>query len=167
MPLTPAYARTIHKFQGLSAGPVDHGKITNPYECIVCDPDKNQVEGRALGLLYTAVSRATTLGDPDGLRSAIYFTGKDFKEERIRMLGKKKDSYDDYENIYRRNNWVAHLKRHTTKCTLSQYQMEQTIEFFESKFTYDNLHNRITQYITAKTRRPTPSRNYKRKRQKI
>ena len=60
VPLDVAYARTIHKFQGLSAGPVDEGKVPNMYDCIVCDPDEKKFEGSALGLLYTAVLRATT-----------------------------------------------------------------------------------------------------------
>ena len=93
LPLTLAYARTIHKFQGQSAGPVDKGKIPNIYGCIICDPDKSEVEGRALGLFYTALSQATTLGDDDGLNSAIYFTGEDFNEKRIRNLGKRKNQW--------------------------------------------------------------------------
>ena len=41
IPLSLAYARTIHKFQGLSAGPVDEGKIPNMFDVIVCDPDES------------------------------------------------------------------------------------------------------------------------------
>ena len=67
VPLTLAYARTIHKFQGMSAGPVDEGKIKNMYDVIVCDPDEKSFQGTVLGLLYTATSRATTLGDDNGL----------------------------------------------------------------------------------------------------
>ena len=122
-PLTLAYARTIHKFQGLSAGPVDPGKIPNMYECLVIDPDKNQCEGRALGLLYTGVSRGTTLGDDDGLNSAVYFSGQSFNESRLRGLGLKKNSCDDYLNIQRRRIWVEFLQQHTT-----------------SAFVYKNIH---------------------------
>ena len=56
---------------------------------IICDPDEKHYEGVAIGLLYTAVSRATTLGDDDGLNSAIYFTGTAFKRSRIANLNKK------------------------------------------------------------------------------
>ena len=83
-----SYARTIHKFQGLTAGPVNEGKIPNMYQCIICDPDEKKIEGTSLGLFYTATSRATTLGDDDGMNSAIYFSGNQFKEERIRGLTK-------------------------------------------------------------------------------
>ena len=93
VPLEVAYARTIHKFQGLSAGPVDKDKVPNLYQCIICDPDEKKFEGTgALGLLYTAVSRGTTLGDTNGLNSAIYFDGKDFRRERIQRLAYCKDS---------------------------------------------------------------------------
>ena len=79
LPLAVSYARTIHKFQGLTAGPVDKGKIPNMFDLLVVDPDEKQCEGSALGLLYTAVSRATTLGEDSSLGSAIYFAGGAFK----------------------------------------------------------------------------------------
>jgi len=97
MPLTLAYARTIHKFQGLTAGPVDEGKIPNMHNVIVCDPDEKHFEGTAIGLLYTAVSRATTLSDDDGLNSAIYFDGNCFKANRIRNLIIKENGGGEFE----------------------------------------------------------------------
>ena len=151
VPLTLAYARTIHRFQGLSAGPVDEGKIANPCECTVCDPDKNSAEGRALGLLCTAVSRATTLGDDSGLDSAIYFTGPSFNEERLRNMGRKKDSEDDYLNIARRRIWVQFMRENTSKGTLSPTRQADTLAWVtSSRCTYDALHNRIQQCVRAK-----------------
>ena len=173
IPLTAAYARTIHKFQGLSAGPVDFGKIPNPYECIICDPDKNSAEGRALGLLYTAISRATTLGDDDGLNSAIYFIGKDYNENRIRMLGKKKDSSDDFINVVRRSAWVQHIHNNTKQNILSPDKINQIFDFISSTtISYDFLHKRINNYIlcknctsssskTSKTTKPTSAKKRK------
>ena len=111
VPLEISYARTIHKFQGLTAGPVDPGKIPNMYQCILCDPDEKKFEGTSLGLFYTAVSRATTLGDADGLNSAIYFTGNQFKEQRIRRLTKLKGSDIDFVVAQKRANWVSFLRR--------------------------------------------------------
>lgn len=151
IPLTLAYARTIHKFQGQSAGPVDTGKIPNVFECIVCDPDENKYEGKALGLLYTAVSRATTLGNDDGKDSAIYFTGDSMKNgDRIRCLGRKKNSMDDFKNIVRRERWVEHLKRNTKPFTKSQTHQKYILKWAEnSQYSYDTLYSRINQYTEA------------------
>jgi ATP-dependent exoDNAse (exonuclease V) alpha subunit len=147
MPLTLAYARTIHKFQGLSAGPVDEGKIPNPYDCIVCDPDKNEVEGRAVGLFYTAISRATTLGSQDGIGSAIYFTGKDFNELRIRMIGRKKHTDEEMLNIKRRRVWVERIKLYTTKNTLTTNQKQFISNWMTTaKYNFNKIHTRIESY---------------------
>ena len=156
-PLTLAYARTIHKFQGLSAGPVDKGKIPNMYDCIVCDPDKNEIEGRALGLLYTAVSRATTFGDDDGLNSALYFTGQSFKAERLRGLGIKKDSRDEYQNVVRRRIWVEFLKTNITRGSVSSQEQEALALWSVShRVSYDCLYNRTKLYVNSRTRQKKP-----------
>ena len=76
----------MNTVSALSAGPVDAGKIPNMYKCIVCDPDEKSFESSALGLLYTAVSRGTTLGDSDGMNSAVYFTGSSFKEQEHTIM---------------------------------------------------------------------------------
>ena len=146
MPLTLAYARTIHKFQGLSAGPVDEGKIPNPYDCIVCDPDINQVEGRALGLLYTAISRATTFGDANGLNSAIYFD-ESFNAERIRMLGKKINTDEDFQNVTKRRVWVAHIKQSTKTSSLNDIQTAHIKHWIDtSTYSYNTLFHKIENY---------------------
>ena len=137
MPLDVAYARTIHKFQGLSAGPVDDGKVPNMYECIVCDPDEKKFEGSALGLLYTAVSRATTLGDDQGLGSAIYFTGSEFKERRIRRLTKLKDSDEDFKAAQKRQKWVQYLSRREKECRRKQKKSrKEKMKFIHSLRTH-------------------------------
>ena len=114
LPLTLACARTIHKFQGLSAGPVDPGKPPNACERMLCDPDSKKRESRCIGLLCTALSRATTLGDESGLGSAIHFVGTDFKADRIRCLCNKQDSADKCEIAQKRDRWVSFLQSKTT-----------------------------------------------------
>jgi hypothetical protein len=111
VPLQVAYARTIHTFQGLSAGPTPTGEQSQ-YESIVCDPDDRRYEGLNLGLFYTALSRARTLGDDDGLNSAIYFTGADFCEECFRNLAFKPTSFEEYPLANKRTVWVDHLIKH-------------------------------------------------------
>ena len=151
MPLEVSYARTIHKFQGLTAGPVDEGKIPNMYQCIVCDPDEKKFEGTSLGLFYTASSRATTLGDEDGLNSAIYFSGSQFREERIRGLTKLKNSDQDFIMAKKRKKWVEFLKRrermskHHVKNALKK--KDQTLSMLQSTgFDFDFLYTRTRKY---------------------
>ena len=167
IPLTLAYARTIHKFQGLSAGPVDEGKIPNPYDSIVCDPDKNSAEGNALGLLYTAVSRATTLGDDNGLNSAIYFQGKDFTRERLESLGRKKDSEDFFKRVLYRKAWVLHLQRNKKQIKLDKKKTKELVQWTKTtRYTYDDLFERTQTYLTAKLYEKHNQNSYKKKRKR-
>lgn len=110
VPLEVSCTRTFHKFQGLTAGPVDKGKIEIFCQCIVCDPDEKRFEGTSAGLFHTAVSRPTTLGDDDGLGSAIHFTGNAFKEDRIKRLTKLKHSDQDFAIAQKRKTWVTFPK---------------------------------------------------------
>ena len=118
-PLELAYARTIHRFQGLQAGPVDAGKPKNVHQHIICDPDEKQFEGSALGLMHTAGSRATTLGDDNGIGSAMHFTGN-LKDSRIRNLTCKENTLHEFELAKKRRHWVNHLQK---KARLSQPQV--------------------------------------------
>ena len=152
IPLEVAYARTIHKFQGLTAGPVDEGKIPNMYQCIICDPDEKKYEGTSLGLFYTALSRATTLGDEDGLNSAIYFTGGDFKEQRFNRLTKLKGSLQDFKNVIKRQQWVDYMKKRETqtlkRTKVTLLRKDKIIQDIQKlQFHYDFLYNRQQEYI--------------------
>ena len=154
MPLEVAHARTIHKFQGLSAGPVDEGKIPNMYKCVICDPDNRRYEGSALGLLYTATSRATTLGNmKDGRNSAMYFTGKEFKEERIRRLVYCKDSDKKFVYAEKREKWVAFLKsnerRTNQKVRRIMKRKDQIEQFMGCRILGTQLVTRLKEYEQA------------------
>lgn len=154
IPLDLAYARTIHKFQGLTAGPTKPGRPPNMYKCIICDPDDKKFEGTALGLLYTAVSRGTTLGDENGLNSAIYFTGDGFKAQRIYNLIKKKDSVDDFELANKRRRWVSFLNENTYEKPMTKRQIQYIRKWVTTKkYTYSQLTDHITTYITAKQKK--------------
>ena len=63
-------------------GPVDPGKPPNVFKRIICDPDTKSAEARGTGVLYTAVSQATSLGDINGMNSAIYFIGEDHSHKK-------------------------------------------------------------------------------------
>ena len=143
-----ACARTIHKFQGLTAGPVDEAKVKNMFEVIVCDPDDGMFERSALGILYTAVSRATTLGDADGKNSAIYFMGQHMNERRVRRIGKKKDSMNDYKRVIERREWVQFLSQRKRKCRIRKRRKEHVLQWANtSKFNFHHLSDRIEKYI--------------------
>jgi hypothetical protein len=66
------------------------------FDVLIVDPDEKQFKATSLGLLYTAVSRATTLGDSDGLNSAIYFQGTAMKESMIQNLNCKQGTTDEF-----------------------------------------------------------------------
>ena len=157
IPLALSYARTIHKFQGQSAGPVDDWQIPNMLQCIFCDPDRREREGTALGLFYTAISRATTLGDKSGNNSAIYFTGEDFDEVRIRNIGRMKRSDDDYRKVQDRAIWVEYLENNK----LSREELEANNEALQwarsAQISKEHLEITIKAWETAMKRLAKPS----------
>ena len=121
------------------------------YDVLVCDVDEKQYEGMALGLLYTAVSRGTTLGDDNGKNSAVYFKGPSMKPERIRNLTCKAGTTIEFEKAKQRRFWVNYLKANTRK------SKQRVREIFSNhntlfawaeatSFSYDDLYTRIAQY---------------------
>ena len=104
-PLQLSFVRTIHTFQGFQAGPNQNIKR------IICDAGETKHEGMFPGLLYTILSRATTIGTPDDRsKSAIFFVGLD--SERIERV-KGKVSNEKNILVDRRDKWTQILKRHT------------------------------------------------------
>lgn len=148
VPLTLAWARTIHKFQGMSAGPVQDNQIPNMYKYVICDPDKGCKEGTALGLFYTALSRGTTLGDFDGKGSAIYFAGPDFTKERVRSIGKMNKSHNDFTRIRKRKRWVSYLDSRVYLPKRSQREIRDIIRWANlAVITYNDLYARTRRYV--------------------
>ena len=58
-PLVPAYATTIHKFQGFEAGFDENDQ----FQHLIIDPGDIKSEQQQPGLLYIATSRVKTIGD--------------------------------------------------------------------------------------------------------
>ena len=146
-----AFARTIHKFQGLSAGPVDAGKIPNMYDCIICDPDMKQSEARATGLFYTALSRATTFGDSEGLNSAIYFMGENINEDRIKKITTAQRTNQEFKNVQLRRTWVTKLNAAADKTKTMKTDTKRAKELIHwsmtKRYTYEELYNRIELFV--------------------
>ena len=131
---------------------VQPGRPENMYKCIICDPDERRYEGQALGLLYTALSRATTLGDENGLDSAIYFNGPNFKKERIFNLYNKKNSIEEFTIAQNRRLWVERLQKHTVKTKRRKETVQRIVQWVKTDtYSYDDLYSKIQKYTKSKT----------------
>ena len=131
------------------------------FKGVICDPHTLDAETNSLGLLYTGVSRATTLGDPDGLNSAIYFTGLDMKKEsRVSRLGQKTASLDAYKRVIDRRRWVAHLAINTRKSHLSAKEEERILRWsHRNRVKYGALMDRIDEYVEKGVKRKADTRS--------
>lgn len=131
------------------------------FDVLICDPDEVEFEMTALGLLYTAVSRATTLGDEDGLNSAIYFIGEHFKAERMTRLGLRKGSdTEQYKRVIDRRVWVRRLREQTRRSHFTKKQISSVLQWAESNtVSYPYLYNHIRKYVENKSQ-PTATTDF-------
>jgi len=145
-PLVLSFARTIHTFQGQSAGPTkDNNK--NQIQRIICDVGTARFESQNIGLFYTALSRATTIGTVQNNRydSAIFFTQSTDKT-RLDRLTKKTDN-TEYEMIKKRKAWIQHVEKHldTDNKTITDKQIDEIFKWATTqKYTLEEL-NEVTQ----------------------
>ena len=115
LPLALSWSKTAHTIQGLSVGPVPPGRPKNAINKIIVNPGKRVFEGNNVGLLYTLLSRVTTIGNLlDILSSAIYFTGEYFTLKRISKLTLAENKAP-YKKAELREKWVNYLKKHERK----------------------------------------------------
>lgn len=113
-PLIPAWATTIHKFQGFEAGKDPWDTVNN----LVVEPGDVEFEKKtAVGLLYTAISRSKTIGsmtedNPHPTDSSLFFMGE-FNSNRVRHfsthLDRKKKERVYNQNVIKRQEWVDYL----------------------------------------------------------
>jgi len=86
IPLSIAYARTGHTFQGQIVGP------NHPIPCIVVNPGKKSMELLCPGLLYMFICRATTIGTPQNrFKSALFFCSNNMNKARISNITQTKN----------------------------------------------------------------------------
>ena len=140
-PLDLCFARTIHKFQGLQAGPPIDGKQQHLYHSVVIDPDIKSFEQTHSGLFYTAISRGTTLGDDSGLRSAVYFTGHHLTQERIQKLTKCLTGDKECKKVTKRRAWVSVLDNNTIDTSKPNPKFRSIQRYFNQSISYDKIHN--------------------------
>ena len=92
IPLTLAFGKTIHSFQGQNVGPTLPHQPENPIQTIVVDPGTRAFEGSSPGLLYSIISRSTTLGYlHDIFTSPLFFTGFNMTTQRLQHITLRKD----------------------------------------------------------------------------
>jgi hypothetical protein len=120
IPLRVCFAKTIHTFQGSSAGPVRPGQPENSIKRLVVDIGTRQFEGNNPGLSYTAFGRATTLGDPSNvLTSSLFFDGPNLCPDRIMNITTKSDGSGYYKKVQLRQQWVRLLHQNTLHLSFS------------------------------------------------
>ena len=127
VPLTVAFGKTIHTFQGMNVGPVNEGQEPNAIQHIIVDPGTRTFEGNSPGILYTLTSRATTMGnDNDKFSSAIYFSGPNMNEHRVQHITMSAKN-QEYEKVKLRRLWTEHLNKNEFKNTMNEIDMEQML----------------------------------------
>lgn len=115
IPLTLAFARTIHTFQGMEAGP------SKLIKTLIVDVGSSQFESINPGVLYTALSRASTIGEQSTTNSAIYFSGPLTYERltNVKYVRKLKNGQKKmYEKVQMRTKWIKFLKDRQKKTTI-------------------------------------------------
>ena len=135
IPLVLSWGRTIHKFQGLEAGPNSYIKK------IVIHLGDRKMEGLNPGLTYTALSRAKNIGTQENnyMDSAMYFSGPT-TYTRFQDLRKGKDG--TYKAIINRDKWTKRLQQNTIKNPV--HDVDNIIQWAtKTRFTKDTLNKMI------------------------
>ena len=166
-PLIPAWARTIHKVQGLEAGLKANGEWCN-IRRIIGDPGSDQFEKNTPGLFYTLLSRAISIGSLQGQKdSALYFCGSNMSESRVMSLSTNKDGKTSLA-VKKREIWVDYLndRARIWREENKKYSVDNAIEQIKYKLQQHKslnlgqiIENYVQRLINEKTemQEPTPS----------
>jgi hypothetical protein len=124
LPLTLAYGKTAHTFQGQTAGP------GHPIEVIIVQPGTQSFEGQCPGLFYVLLSRATTIGvKKDHSDSAIFFFTNDMTFDQIWDLCKNKKTGHFYKTVQNQNKWIEHLKQNTKQRNFKPHETDALLKW--------------------------------------
>ena len=119
------------------------------HHAAIIDPGEKEVEGTNTGLFYTGLSRGATLGDANGLHSAIYFIGNHLTKERIQTLTLRKNSVQEYLNVTKRRHWVLFLENHTIENqNPNTHRCRACYKFFFEPLSYETIYNQISKYVS-------------------
>jgi len=135
-PLVPAWATTIHKFQGFEAG-FDE---TDQFKHLIVDPGDLTTELQNPGILYVALSRAKTIGTVSSNTlhpkdSAIYWTGSGICTTRVLNITQKRKPDGTMTNclkVNKRQEWVDYLIERHRITSKNQYN-EKKLDKIEKK----------------------------------
>ena len=128
-PLVPAWATTIHKFQGFEAG----FDKNDQFNQLIVDPGDLTTELLNPGTLYVALSRAKSIGTitPNELHpkdSALFWTGSGMYLNRVLNITQKKGDHGNMINclkVDQRQQWIDHLFERNRITTTKQYNPKQ------------------------------------------
>jgi len=158
-PLVPAWATTIHKFQGFEAGFDEN----DAFRYLICDPGDTGWEQNCPGALYTCISRAKTMGTfSKSIKyprdSAIYWRGSNISMKRITdgslKMGKKKGGpKEKCLLIDKREQWVNYLVSRNQNTKHTKYKQSTCEKLQRKRFTQQQLREGIAGIITS----PNPS----------
>lgn len=124
IPLRLAFALTVHRCQGLSAGTTKEGQPPNAIQRIVLDVGQRGFEALCPGTAYTGFSRATTLGGSNVMESALFFIGENLNPSRLMNMSQYTKQNKTLLRIRRRNNWVSLLTSNKHSYSVSQRQID-------------------------------------------
>jgi hypothetical protein len=123
IPLSLAYAKTGHTFQGQNVGP------NHAIPCIIVHPGPKKMEHCCPGLLYMFASRPTTIGTPeDRSKSGLFFCSNDMNIERVSNLTTTKDGKECIK-VRNRSKWIAYLRRNICAVNISKNEKDKLIKW--------------------------------------
>ena len=137
LPLELAFGKTIHTFQGLEAGP------HKPIKTIIVNCGTNKFESSNPGLLYTAMSRASTIGESGANDTAIYFQG--LQKSRYMYTANSKKENKRSQMIRDRQTWIDHLIKNEVTKTYTTQEENELIEWTKTTISHRKLMECINQ----------------------
>jgi hypothetical protein len=148
--------------QGHNIGPTIPGRPPNDFPRAIVDPGSRAFEASTKpGILYSLLSRGTTLGDLDDegkrLNSAIYFhdfglglAGVPLSATRLAELrGPIGSPEKTYTMIRRRDEWVDHLEKNAHPSGLTESEINFFFEWAENTRIAPERVERWIRKITA------------------